>query len=266
MRDSTSKDQAVAVNLPPLKRIRHPIEILYLSAIAHRIAPQYGVAATEVATELAQIINHQHGKDWNPNDHSAAIWQGITVQVTTNQDLLFQIHDRAIAVWLNHLMPPLLPLLPPPSPLSTNPFPWQYAHARCCSLLRLADRTGLITLHISAPDPSGWQWLEPYPLGWLTPTGQLYPHQAAERQLISQICTVFDQWAEARSLTSKLLMQQAEQLAQSVQAAHRAYPIWGDRSSEARDRQAAHLGLLWITQQVLQSLLNSLGIPAPTEL
>lgn len=265
--DLVAKAPDILAN-PPLKRIRHPTNMLYVSAIAHRIATQYGVAATEIATEIAQTLNPKNAAESpaEPDNLSATLWQGITVQVTASQDLLFQIHDRAIATWLNHLihnpLPPPLSLSPPSSSLA-NPFPLQHAHARCCSLLHLANRMGLITLQPS--ESATWQWLHPHPIPWLTPTEQLYPNHGAERRLISQLWTVLDQWSE-RSPTSKIAIQQAEQLTQGFHNAHRAYPIWGDRSPEASDRQAAHLGLLLITQRVLQRLLASLEIPSPTEL
>lgn len=258
----------------PLKRIRHSTQILYLSAIARRIATQYGVAATKIATEIVQAINQQKANCWQQAEQTellATLWQGITVQVTAADDLLFQVHDQAIAVWLNSLVHDSLTFSSSlSSPLSStpflpNPFPLQQAHARCCSLLRLADRTELIKLQLSNNNSATWQWLQPEPIPWLTPTEQLYPSQAAERHLISQICTVLDQWSE-RSPTPKLLGQQTEQLTHAFQATHRAYPIWGDRHPGASDRQQAHLGLLLVTQRVLGQLLNTLGIPAPAEL
>lgn len=272
VRNLTPKHQDFLGTTPPLKRIRHPTHILYLSAIAHRLVPQYGVAATKVATEIAQAITQQNMAGWNQPEQTeplTTLWQGITVQVTATNDLLFQIHDRAIAIWLNHLIhhPPTSPLAAvySASTLLSNPFPLQYAHARCCCLLQLADRTGLITLQGSDSATATWQWVKPQSIPWLTPTEQLYPNHVAERHLISQLCTVLDQWSE-RSPTPKLLIQQAEQLSQAFQVAHRAYPIWGDRSPEAVDRQQAHLALLLVTQRVLRQLLDDLEIPAPREL
>jgi hypothetical protein len=270
IRDSTSKNQDVLTNDLPLKRIRHPTHVLYLSAIAHRITTQYGVSTAEIATAMAQAMNPPQANCWNGSgwdELTTIIWQGITVQVTAANDLLFQVHDRAIASWLNGLVeqPLSLPASLPPASPPLNPFPLQSAHARCCSLLRLADRTGLISLQQPEANPLTWQWLQPAPISWLTATEQLYVNHLAERCLISQICTVLDMWFEP-SPPAKVVVQQAERLAQVFEEAHRAYPIWGDRSPEARDQQQSHLGLLLVTQRVLQCCLDGLGIPAPTEL
>jgi hypothetical protein len=173
-----------------------------------------------------------------------------------------------------------------PPPASAALFPVQLAHARCCSLLWLANQTGLIELADLEQPPQFWQFQRPAEIPWLTPDQRLRCSHPAQRRLIQQFLQVQDQrWLESLQPSSppqQASLKQAMGLALAVDQADRAIQIWGDFPgdiepaatpeaklavrSQLSDRRSAHLGLLLVAQRLLfQLLTQDLHSPAPAE-
>ena len=152
-----------------------------------------------------------------------------------------------------------------------NLFPVQYAHARCCSLLRLAHRQGLIQLSdLDFNTPNG-QLLQPNPIPWLNDdqgahTGQIRLRlvHPAERRLIAQILDVSDIISDQGQLSCLKL---AIALSNAFESFYSSCRIWGEVKTQTPKLAQARLGLVAITQGLLRSLLQEkLGVPAPVEL
>lgn len=222
----------------------------------------------------------------------------------------FQLSDRSLATWLQQLiqMPPLLSNLEHDlsigfqekgdvgeresqikhedfktieitdhKQLTQDPkiarqlFAAQYAHARCCSLLRLAQRQGLIELSDSDFKTQSWHFVEPNPIPWLydeqgmeSEPLRLRLGHAAERGLIEQILDGVDQIS---SLTPSSPIKLITPLSHTFERFYSTCRIWGEVKTETPKLAQARLGLVGVTQKLLRSLLQEqLGVSAPIEL
>ncbi|NJK50186.1 hypothetical protein HC931_20440 [Candidatus Gracilibacteria bacterium] len=183
----------------------------------------------------------------------------FTVRVREAGWIDFYPSDRALAIWLQQLLQYLeLPdAKPVKEEITANLFASQYAHARCCSLLRLGHREGLIQLN------SVWQWDAPNPLPWCHPE-RLQLVCPREQHLIGQILVVVD---ELDSVSVKESIKLVTNLSQSALEFDRHCRIWGEVKKEIPQLSQARLGLIAIARLLLQKLLQEkIGIWAPVEL
>ncbi len=152
-----------------------------------------------------------------------------------------------------------------------NLFPMQYAHARCCSLLRLAHHQGLIKLRDFDFKTLSGQIIEPNPIPWLNDdpmanTGQvsLRLEHPAERRLIAQMLDLQDAITAQDPITGIKL---ASGLSDAFEKFYSSCRIWGEVKTQTPKLAQARLGLVGVTQVLLRSLLeDQLGIPMPVEL
>jgi arginyl-tRNA synthetase len=141
----------------------------------------------------------------------------------------------------------------------------QYAHARCCSLLRLAHRQGLIKLKDLDFKTLDWQLLEPNPIPWLNDDqAALRLVDPAEKRLIAQILDSRDALSDPGQLSQRKL---ASALSNEFERFYSNCRIWGEVKIQTPKLAQARLGLVAVTQALLRSLLQDhLGVPAPAEL
>jgi len=152
-----------------------------------------------------------------------------------------------------------------------NLFSIQYAHARCCSLLRLAHREGLIKLKDLDFKTHDWQLVEPNPIPWLNERQEAATTQLilglvhpAERRLIAQILDVSD---SIKNLDQLKAVKLANSLSEAFEGFYSGCRIWGEVKIHALRLAQARLGLVGVTQGLLRSLLqDQLGVSAPVEL
>ncbi|WP_267870925.1 DALR anticodon-binding domain-containing protein [Nostoc sp. XA010] len=172
-------------------------------------------------------------------------------------------------------MPLHSPLHPAPRPSASfqcpmlNLFAVQYAHARCCSLVLLAHREGLIKLRELVPNtsPAFWSVISPNPLPWLNGDGTLRLNHPDERRLIGELIQVVDN-IECPDVKGSLKW---EKVALSLSEAFEKFwcncRIWGEVKITSPELAQARLGLLMATQSVLRFVLEEkLGVFAPLEL
>jgi hypothetical protein len=274
----------------PLKRI-HPVnqlkatQLIYRSAVPHPLAAYADMGVAKVANSLATYLSTYRSDRPSfpiPAGLSPSLLDHIDIQATPSGYLEFSFDDWAIAHWLTHLTRPPISLLfgsPTPSsqPATGLPhslFPIQHAHARCCSLLRLAAEQQMIGLNWLENSPGQWEWAQPTPISWLTLAQRLHLCHPAECQLINQCFTVLDElpWQSGTSPTTRQspllhpsrIATLAQDLAQAFHTWHQQGQIWGALQHEAGDRLTAHLALILVTQKLLYGLLQiGLGIIAP---
>ncbi|WP_347242202.1 DALR anticodon-binding domain-containing protein [Nostoc sp. FACHB-892] len=153
--------------------------------------------------------------------------------------------------------------------MSDSLFAVQYAHARCCSLVLLAHREGLIKLREPVPNtsPAFWDVISPNPLPWLNGDGRLRLNHPNERRLIAELVKVVDNIECADIKGSVKWEKVALSLSQAFENFWSNCRIWGEVKITSPELTQARLGLLMATQSVLRFVLEeSLGIIAPLEL
>lgn len=268
-----------------LKPIQKKAQLVYRSAVPHQIGSDVNMSAAKVATTLAaKLAIHvsDHTSFQIPADLSPTLLAHIDIQATSSGYLEFRLDDWAIAQWLNCLTQPTTPLFDfaklyacPAQPSLPSLFSIQHAHARCCSLLRLAAQRQIIGLNWQK-QAAQWQWTQTNSISWLTPEQKLRVNHASERQLINQCLTVLDKlpWQgitlpeniQPPLLNSSRITALAQDLAQAFSTMHQHCQIWGALETEGRDRQTVHLAMILVTQRLLCGLLTGLGVIAPEAL
>jgi len=263
----------------PLQRLSDDTCVLYRSAIALKLAPLWQQSPLDIANQLmtsfATISQYTAGQ----------ICLEFCVEVVFPGWINFRLSDQGLAAWLQHLVHTKLRLivvhgegredgegrevnspLSPSSPSSPSSlFPVQYAHARCCSLLRLAHRQGLIKLKDFDFKTLDWQLLEPNPIPWLNDDqAALRLVDPAEKRLIAQILDSRDALSDPGQLSQRKL---GSALSNEFERFYSNCRIWGEVKIETPKLAQARLGLVAVTQALLRSLLQDhLGVPAPAEL
>ncbi len=241
----------------PVYAIKDLWPLRYQSAIALKLATLNPQHPTDIASEILPglLDSSQYGE--------------IQITITSSGLIEFQLTVQVIAAWLQQMTQ---------TPLSTenlsfssegnlSEFALQYSHARCCSLLRLAHRDRMITL--AEPDfltasPSGL-FINPNPIPWLDCDGKLHFNHHTEHQLIWQLFTTLD--ACYTSFDQRVWKNKADLLSQAFQAFYSQCRIWGEVKLKTPERSQARLGLIGVTQLILQFILQEkLNRIAPLEL
>ncbi|WP_366931711.1 DALR anticodon-binding domain-containing protein [Nostoc sp. NOS(2021)] len=156
-----------------------------------------------------------------------------------------------------------------PCPIPNSLFAVQHAHARCCSLVLLAHREGLIKLTEPVPNssPAFWSVIAPNPIPWLNCDGVLRLNHPDERRLIAQLVQVIDN-IECPDVSGYIKWEKvALNLSQAFEKFWSNCRIWGEVKITSPELAQARLGLLMATQSVLRYVLEeNLGVFAPLEL
>ncbi|MHC5935410.1 DALR anticodon-binding domain-containing protein [Nostoc sp.] len=154
-------------------------------------------------------------------------------------------------------------------PMPNSLFAVQYVHARCCSLVLLAHREGLIKLREPVPNssPAFWSVIAPNPIPWLNSDGTLRLNHSDERRLIAQLVQVIDN-IECPDVGGSVKWEKvALNLSQAFEKFWSNCRIWGEVKITSPEVAQARLGLLMATQSVLRFVLEEyLGVFAPLEL
>ncbi|MDB9510913.1 DALR anticodon-binding domain-containing protein [Kamptonema animale CS-326] len=268
----------IALEEIPLQRTKDARRVQYISAIALKLAHIWQQPAIEVATQLAAKCQKEREK------RGFLSKEDFTIEVLPSTMILFELTDVSIAAWLQYLTDTPQTLEKGESQIksvsveSDRIFPVQYSHARCCSLLRLADRDRIIDLveRDRQTSPPHWQIINPNPIPWLNSNNCLRLVHPAELNLISQLFTTVDTLAclfnggfEKQLITNKSTdwIKLAHTLSDAFQTFYSQCRIWGEVKTETPKLAQARLGLILATQTLLQFILQELlGVIAPLEL
>ncbi|YAG11591.1 arginine--tRNA ligase [Nostoc sp. DSM 114161] len=277
-----------------LYKDRNNRKIFYTSSVALQVSNSQNRKAMELASAIALHLSATCGDVFN-------------VQIVPSGLIHFELADSALAGWLQSLVGEWgdgemggrgagvqgsrgalgfpsapLPLCPSASSdaqypishtsaaLSTSAlFPVQHAHARCCSLVLLAHREGLIQLKepLANTNPSVWSVLSPNPIPWFDRDGRLRLNHPDERRLISELVGMVDN-IECPNVRGSMKWEKAAlTLSQAFEDFWRNCRIWGEVKIMSPELAQARLGLLMATQSVLKFVLEEkLKIFAPPEL
>lgn len=262
----------------PLKKTQNFTEVSYTCAIALKLAAQTQRPAAEVAHQLEAVLLElpDPASPTLGQFSSSIVWQYSTIQTSSSGWIYLKLTDLGVASWLSQFVhgsdfsqwqldsPPLYRV-------GDRLEAAQYAHARCCSLLRLGDREGLIKLK---PPKVGSQECEMELLQLqevmprMTPSFTCGLDHPAEWYLLSQVMTVVDVCGEAQGgITPQDCLKQAHALSDAFDQFYRHCPIWGESARLKPGQSQLRLGLVLATQRVLHALLQEgLELAAPIEL
>ncbi|MDJ0702639.1 MAG: DALR anticodon-binding domain-containing protein [Leptolyngbyaceae cyanobacterium MO_188.B28] len=138
-------------------------------------------------------------------------------------------------------------------------FSIQHAHARCCSLLRLAHQEKLIGLQDPKTNASlsHWRIIQPAQLPWLNGAGKICFCNPSAWRLLDQLVEAVDVWEQVYSGHRSLcLLAQAVDLSEAFQGFHRHCRIWGEDRIRDPNLIQVRLGLIRATQAMLYLFLT----------
>lgn len=256
--------------------------VSYKCALALQLAPRWGISAGEIAEKLvAELNNSQHLN----REYLHLPFLDVQPQMIDRGIIDLRISDRSLAQWLEQLRLQSSADQknnPQIDPEIINHLPIQSAHARCCSLLRLAAREKLIQLQELSQDQSQYQLQEqlidpwqinlPVAIPWLDEQEKLRLIIPQERYLVNLLVNLVDEFdAHQDFIKDRRSMQKWLKLATEISLGFanfdRHSQIFGETKLKDLPTAQARLGLIALTRWGLQELLVTyLGAIAPSEL
>ncbi|WP_041565753.1 DALR anticodon-binding domain-containing protein [Nostoc punctiforme] len=273
----------------PLHKDRDVNRVLYTSSVSLQLSKSQNRKPMELASAIASDLSRTCGDVFR-------------IQIVPPGWIHFELTHLTLATWLQSLAvgslgeegemgsrkqgaggkevifnsPPCpLPLDPlsfvpnAQSPIPNSLFAVQHAHARCCSLVLLAHREGLIKLKQPVTNTSQgfWDVISPNPLPWLNCDATLRLNHPGERRLIAELIQVVDNIESPDIKGSVKWEKLALNLSQAFEHFWSNCRIWGEVKAILPELAQARLGLLMATQSVLRYVLEEkLGVFAPLEL
>lgn len=249
------------------ERYENGTGIIYRSAIALRLARSRQLRPLDLAQLFASHLEYRLRE---------AFGDDFTIEVAPPGWIQVSLGDSSLAHWLHFFTQTSFPInsewvMSGRSSLQQLPadmiFPWQYAHARCCSLLRNGERSGAIALEPNPP-PAILRWRAIGPIDWLAGEGQLRLVHPGDRQLINRLLATVDALCcPHRPPQVATAVQLVQSLSQSFLTFERDCRIWGEVKTQIPELATARLGLILAVQQMLKLLLSEvLGVFAPSEI
>lgn len=249
----------------PLYQGGYNQKILYISGMAMGISKSQNLPAMEIAQAMAGHLS----------DNSDGLF---SVKVIPPGWIYIELVDSTLAAWLqnlivfsengdliNNFLDYQLPVTNHQSQISLHSltiFKIQYAHSRCCSLLRLAEKDGLIVL--DRIGTKSYFSVKPIPL--LNGDQKLLLNHADEMLLMHQLVKLVDDLVCTHS-SSLNWETAAGKLSQAFEKFWGSCRIWGEVKIQTPELAQARLGLLVATQLVFRFVLeDKLGVVAPIEL
>lgn len=260
----------------PLQLTQDKNQFDYLSAVGVKLAARSPNSPEKI---VEQILT-----EWSTKFPESL--QYFSISSISSGLLLWKIHDIFLAQWLQFLIKITLPssqllsstfLLKSEQlkPSFSQLFPLQYTHARCCSLLRLADQENLINLEINQKNlpsllPNSSQNLLNFSsIPWLNQRKILLFNHPLERHLIHYFLLILDRLApnNLSQISPQKVIKIGHEFTQIFDQFYRKFPFFGDHKINFPQENQARLGLVLITQKLLHFILEDLlQIYAPLSL
>jgi arginyl-tRNA synthetase len=229
----------------PVLRQRDSLDIVYKSAIAFKLAHLCQETLTEIVTQVVGgLPNH-------PNDFS--------IEVVSPGWIYFRWSDLGVARWLEYLIN--LPQINRLEGINRdftahNLMPLQFAHARCCSILRLAKAQGLIQIDLSCRISAT--------IPWFNSQGQWYLTNPYEAKAIAALVDLVDFLQDLTQVSEANLLKSGMKLADSFFAFEAHCRIFGEINSLNRDLCHSRLALVAAVksgfQLIIQNVFNTIPL------
>jgi arginyl-tRNA synthetase len=226
----------------PLYKTRENCKVLYISGVALKLSKLLQRDVSVICSEIASHFSLNCGENYR-------------VEVVFPGWIHIQVADAIACMCLQSIIDTRgeqKNQMGLSSDLSPKLFTAQYAHARCCSLLRLAVREGL-------KQPQQVPWLD---------KGEMRLVNPACRNLIGKLIEVVDQLVCSNHLDLRYYEKSCLALSEAFESFWSQCPIWDERrQAKSQELIQAKLGLVMATQLILRYLLEEkLSIYAPLEL
>ena len=240
----------------PLYKGTDDSRVLYISGLALQLAKSDHDKTMDIANGIVS--------------HLSAMGDGVfQVEVVPPGWIHLELTHAFLAAWLQNLVvksvgedgereKAKITMLNP-----SSLFMIQYAHARCCSLVRLAHHEGLIKLkEVHQPDLTSLVSVEKIP--WLNDEQKLRFTHPAEGRLITELVEAVDNLECSGTVNWEKV---ALDLSRAFEAFWCRCRILGEVKITSLELAQARVGLIMATQSVLRCLLvDKLGVFAPLEL
>lgn len=270
----SQRDKHLIINRKiPVHQGRDINRVLYISGVALQLAKSHNSGSGEIAGAIASHISNNCG-------------EALLIGIVAPGWIHIELTHGLLAAWLQSIAlgesKSSLNFIGIKSTLpdkcervkNHNPsrlFKIQYVHARCYSLILLADREGLIKLQepLSA-DNESWHLgslVATETLPWLNSDRQLRLHHPAEKHLIMELVKAVDELECAEDAGKVNWEKIGWDLSQAFESFWSQCRIWGEVKTNSPELAQARLGLVMASQGVLRVLLTvKLGVTAPVEL
>jgi len=219
----------------PLYRLKNENQIIYRTSILKKIP------------ELNQKIKTDSFKIFEP----------IKVKIKITGEIDLEISDRSLSFWLQKLLE-ISRTWEKKSKEELNQFTAdiftiQYAHARCCALLRLGEEERIIRLK-----QGEFTLVEPLKISWLL------LKESTEKKLINQLIAMVDALNNSEDPN---WIAQGNNLSIAMLEFYSSCRIWGEVIQKNSQLSQARLGLISLVQTLLFCLIQEqLRVSAITEL
>ncbi|BAZ38849.1 arginyl tRNA synthetase anticodon binding protein [Calothrix sp. NIES-4101] len=249
-----AKNLYIPANENLVYQSRDKSKVLYISGIALKLAKSHHLDASEIANQIASHFSRNCDKSFRV-EVLAPAWIRIQVADTVVASCLQSLVEFAgeqASFFHTSMASPILPI-------NDSIFLAQYAHARCCSLLGLAQRQGLIQIDQNLQIP----WLIKDEIS----NDTFRCTDVLSRCLIGEIVTVLDDLADINHSDIGHWQKTAISISKLFEDFWRSCRIWGEVKINSPELALTRLGLVLVTQVVLQFLLETkLGVSALREL
>jgi hypothetical protein len=243
--------------------------IVYTSPIALVLANYLLLSPVIIAENLVKLLT------LNQNNSLSELSLQLEIEITPSGWLNFYLDSASLTNWLKQAV--FFLATQPPVAVNVNQanstdiqlkefsnlMPLQYAHARCCSLLRLGARAKLITLKDDCFTNTTWQLEYPQSISWLDEQQNFCLIQESEYDLLRQLLIVTDAFAEKPDSWIKL----AFGLTIASEIFQAECRFLGEVKQQTPQIAIARLGLIALVQYWLQQILvEKLDVIAPSSL
>ena len=241
--------------------------LVYSCAIAFPLANLFRLSSLQAAQELVSLLTKNYQE--STGEFS---WQ-FTVRVKRNGLIELSLSDRAIGLWLSAVWEMWRWRNLEDGEMGRerslarggdgeigdyNIFPVQYVYHRCCSLLHLGEREGLINLKDDDFHSYNWQIKNSNPFKYYCEENIGYRYESAELNLLRQISVIIDFISDRGQNfpDPKTWFKLALNLSDACLNFIAACRIFGSVAQDNRDLAIARLGLIAVVQWCLQIFIK----------
>ncbi|BAZ46394.1 DALR anticodon binding domain protein [Chondrocystis sp. NIES-4102] len=249
--------------------------IVYSSPISFTLTRYSSLFSITIAKNLLELLtlNHDHNTI-EPN-------LKLGIEIAADGWLNFYLTPQALSTWLQQLMIGLNTYAIQASVSNVNLIdatdqsisnaakkanilPIQYAHARCCSLLRLGEQAKLIAFKKDSNDHT-WQIQDPLSISWLDQQQNFCLEGASEYYLLQQLSIVIDAFANANKSDNWVKLGMNLSVASEIFQAECRF--LGEVAITTPNIAIARLGLIALVRYWLEKILQEkLKVIAPRSL